>query len=241
MANTNSTTSYLDPPQLIGRPNADGTISITPLELKKLNDYNYYVAKMLQGGLNLANLNGDTNKVFSDIEGNLTTVTATAAGLTTRVSNAEGNITSAQQTANSASVTASNALGQAQQVKLTVDGLTIANETGSYTIIDGDMLTSVGGAKQVTINDGAIVVSSFGGQYGGAIEYDSDGSMLIYTIFGIPIKIDSSSNMSIDSNGTIYIGASSGKSGDVEIGQAGGAIHLVGDIYHNGIKVSGVG
>ena len=142
MANTTNTTSYLDPPSLIGRLNNDGTVSLTPLELKRLNDFNYAVSKMIQGGLNLANLNADTNQVFTDIEGNVTSVQATAAGLTTRVSNAEGNIVTAQQTANSASVTASNALGQAQSVKLTVDGLTIADETGSYTIIDGDKLES---------------------------------------------------------------------------------------------------
>ena len=50
MATSTSTTSYLDPPQLIGKQNADGTISLTPLELKRLNDYNYYVAKLIQGG-----------------------------------------------------------------------------------------------------------------------------------------------------------------------------------------------
>ena len=39
MANTTNTTSYLDPPSLIGRQNNDGTISLTPLELKRLNDF----------------------------------------------------------------------------------------------------------------------------------------------------------------------------------------------------------
>ena len=118
---TNTTTSYLDPPQLIGRPNADGTISITPLELKKLNDYNYYVAKMIQGGLNLANLNKATNQVFSDIEGNVTELETTAAGLTLNVSNLAGDLTS---------------------LSVTVDGMRLADETGSYTIIDGGKMES---------------------------------------------------------------------------------------------------
>ena len=125
MANTTNTTSYLDPPSLIGRQNSDGTISLTPLELKRLNDFNYAVSKMIQGGLNLANLNADTNQVFTDIEGNVTSVQATAAGLTTRVSSAEGNIVTAQQTANSASVTASNALGKATTAQQTAEGVQI--------------------------------------------------------------------------------------------------------------------
>ena len=62
---TSTKTFYLDPPQLIGRPNSDGTVTLTPLELKKLNDYNYAVSKMLQGNLNLANLNTETNEVFT--------------------------------------------------------------------------------------------------------------------------------------------------------------------------------
>ena len=66
MANTTNTTSYLDPPSLIGRQNSDGTISLTPLELKRLNDFNYAVSKMIQGGLNLANLNEDTQTVFNE-------------------------------------------------------------------------------------------------------------------------------------------------------------------------------
>ena len=85
MANTTNTTSYLDPPSLIGRQNSDGTISLTPLELKRLNDFNYAVSKMIQGGLNLANLNADTNQVFTDIEGNVTSVSETAQGLTVDV------------------------------------------------------------------------------------------------------------------------------------------------------------
>jgi hypothetical protein len=118
---TNTTSFYLDPPQLIGRPNNDGTVTLTPLELKKLNDYNYAVAKMLQGNLNLANLNEDTQTVFSDLEGNVTTVTETAAGLSVAVSNLSGEVST---------------------VSATVAGLSVADETGSDTIIDGDKLVS---------------------------------------------------------------------------------------------------
>ena len=220
MSNANTTTSYLDPPQLIGRPNADGTISITPLELKRLNDYNYAVAKMLQGNLNLANLNADTNEVFD--------------GLEVSVSDLSGNLTT---------------------LSVTVDGMRIADETGSYTIIDGDKLVSKDHDTStiVQIEDGGIklkVGTALQGEIYGTgsgimispSQYLMLGGMVqvglgneLTEIKGYPIKITSTSNASVDSLGTIYIGASSGYSGNVDIGQAGGAIHLVGDVYINGV------
>ena len=156
MANTTNTTSYLDPPSLIGRLNSDGTISLTPLELKRLNDFNYAVSKMIQGGLNLANLNSATNEVFTDLSGNVTSVQATAAGLTTRVSSAEGNIVTAQQTANSESVTASNALGQATTAQQTADGLSVSvsNLSGEVSTvsatINGLNVTTSGGTTYIS-------------------------------------------------------------------------------------------
>lgn len=279
MANTTNTTSYLDPPSLIGRLNNDGTISLTPLELKRLNDFNYAVAKMIQGGLNLANLNADTKQVFTDIEGNIASVQATAEGLETRVSNAEGDISSlqqtanglstrvsnaegsivtAQQTANSASVTASNALGQAQSVKLTVDGLTVADETGSYTIIDGDKLesrdhytgnivriengevTSADYSKHLRLNEGGIYLGGSTSYEPAMLYYEpSSGKFLINSASGL--KLQSGTNMSIDSYGTIYIGASSGYSGNVNIGQSGGIINLNGTVMVNGVPYAPAG
>ena len=258
MANTTNTTSYLDPPSLIGRQNNDGTISLTPLELKRLNDFNYAVSKMIQGGLNLANLNADTNQVFTDIEGNVTSVQATAAGLTTRVSSAEGNIVTAQQTANSASVTASNALGQAQSVKLTVDGLTIADETGSYTIIDGDKLesndhdtgnivriengevTSADSSKHLRLNEGGIYLGDSTSYEPAMLYYEtSSGKFLINSASGL--KFQSGANASFDSGGTIYIGTSSGYSGNVSIGKSGGTVNLSGDVYINGVPYAPAG
>ena len=279
MANTTNTTSYLDPPSLIGRLNNDGTISLTPLELKRLNDFNYAVSKMIQGGLNLANLTADTNQVFTDIEGNVTTLQATAKGLqssvadaegkattaqqtaeglTTRVSSAEGNIVTAQQTANSASVTASNALGQAQSVKLTVDGLTIADETGSYTIIDGDKLesnahdtgnivriengevTSAGSSKHLRLNEGGIYLGDSTSYEPAMLYYEtSSGKFLINSASGL--KFQSGANASFDSGGTIYIGASSGYSGNVNIGQSGGTVNLNGTVMVNGVPYAPAG
>ena len=54
---------------------------------------------MMQGGLNLANLNKATNQVFEDIDGNVTAVTVTAEGLTTSVSNLNNEVSTVKQTA----------------------------------------------------------------------------------------------------------------------------------------------
>ena len=43
--------------------------------------------------------------------------------------------------------------------------------------------------------------------------------------------------MSIDSNGTIYIGASSGYSGNVNIGKSGGTVNINGTVRVNGVQI----
>ena len=172
MSNTTNTTSYLDPPSLIGRQNNDGTISLTPLELKRLNDFNYAVSKMIQGGLNLANLNADTNQVFTDIEGNVTTLQVTAEGLQTQVTAADGKASSAQQTANGVQVEV-DGLKSRNIVTIDSTGLYVTNAAGQTTKLSGNQITSgtiegvtlisKGTGATITISDGKITFSSGGG------------------------------------------------------------------------------
>ena len=216
---TNTTTSYLDPPQLIGRPNADGTISLTPLELKRLNDYNYYVAKMLQGGLNLANLNEATNQTFEDTNGNVAELALTAAGLQLDVSNLAGDLTS---------------------LSVTVDGMRIADETGSYTIIDGGKMESKStGGYYATIHDGTIELYADPYDPSTSLPKASfniySGSVILQNMFSdFPLKIFGVGNMSIDASGKVYIGTASAASGNVDIGKAGGTVNLIGTVLKNG-------
>lgn len=200
MSNANTTTSYLDPPQLIGRPNADGTISITPLELKKLNDYNYAVAKMLQGGLNLANLNADTNQVFTGM------VTFTDLSDPTKSTVIDGShITT---------------------------GTLSADRVSGGTLEGATIISTGGGSGQlIIIQDGEIVIGD--SAYGATLKFTGSYA----TLDGVlaPLKIATLSNMSIDSGGTIYIGASTGYSGNVDIGQSGGTVNLTGNVYINGV------
>ena len=245
MANTTNTTSYLDPPSLIGRLNNDGTISLTPLELKRLNDFNYAVSKMIQGGLNLANLNTDTNQVFTDIEGNVTSVQATAAGLATRVSNAEGDISSLEQTASGLSVRVSDVESR-NTVTINANGMYVTDQNGNTTALTGDHIKSgtLEGVTLLSINSNNSMVKIYNGGIDlgeapyynmGSLYYDMNiGKVYLYSVPGRPIKIESGSNLSIDASDTIYIGASSGCSGNVNIGQSGGTVNLNGTVKNNG-------
>ena len=247
MANTTNTTSYLDPPSLIGRQNNDGTISLTPLELKRLNDFNYAVSKMIQGGLNLANLNTDTNQVFTDIEGNVTTLQATAEGLQSSVANADGKATTAQQTAEGLSVSVSNLSGEVSTVSATINGLNVTT-SGGTTYISGDHIKtgtiegvdfiSSNGAYMpiIEIQSGSILFGQDHGGFKGDLSFNvSDNLVWLRSYGSVPLKILSGTNMSIDAGGTIYIGASSGYSGNVNIGQSGGTVNLNGCVYINGV------
>ena len=245
MANTTNTTSYLDPPSLIGRQNNDGTISLTPLELKRLNDFNYAVSKMIQGGLNLANLNADTNQVFTDIEGNVTSVQATAAGLATRVSSAEGDISSLEQTASGLSVRVSDVESR-NTVTINANGMYVTDQNGNTTALTGNHIKSgtLEGVTLLSINSNNSMVKIYNGGIDlgeapyynmGSLYYDMNiGKVYLYSVPGRPMKIESGSNLSIDASNTIYIGASSGYSGNVNIGQSGGTINLNGTVKNNG-------
>jgi len=228
MANTTNTTSYLDPPSLIGRLNSDGTISLTPLELKRLNDFNYAVSKMIQGGLNLANLNADTNQVFTDIEGNVTSVSETAAGLSVSVSNLSGEVSTVSATVNGLDVTTSGGTTyiSGDHIKTgTIEGVDFISSNGAYMPI-------------VEIQSGSVLFGQDHGGFKGDLSFNvSDNLVWLRSYGSVPLKILSGTNMSIDSGGTIYIGASSGYSGNVNIGQSGGTINLNGTVMVNGVAL----
>ena len=228
MANTTNTTSYLDPPSLIGRLNSDGTISLTPLELKRLNDFNYAVSKMIQGGLNLANLNADTNQVFTDIEGNVTSVSETAAGLSVSVSNLSGEVSTVSATVNGLDVTTSGGTTyiSGDHIKTgTIEGVDFISSNGAYMPI-------------VEIQSGSVLFGQDHGGFKGDLSFNvSDNLVWLRSYGSVPLKILSGTNMSIDSNGTIYIGASSGYSGNVNIGQSGGTVNLNGTVMVNGVAL----
>ena len=225
---TSTKTFYLDPPQLIGRPNSDGTVTLTPLELKKLNDYNYAVAKMLQGNLNLANLNAETNEVFTDMEGNITTISETSAGLVVDVQSLENRNT----------------------VSITSNGLYVTDKNGNSTLLTGNHIKS-GTLEGVTLlSTGSYAVRVYNGRvefgyYTGSTfltryYLEWDGSRFeIYANGAYPLKLQSGAAVSIDAAGsnTIWIGTSNSYE-TIKIGdQSGGtsSIYLTGNVYINGV------
>lgn len=256
MIDANSKELYIPLNTIYGKPNPDGTYTLTALDIKNLNDNLYALAKKIQGGLTFSDMTDGVNKEFSDMNGDILSVKATAEGAAVTAAAADGKATTAQITANGASATASNALGKAQSVELTVNGLSIENETGAYTIIDGDKLQSYNpyGGNSVRIEDGRIWFGASAGASNAGIDCNisefaiwSSFPMTVPIVIrndygevrveGNIVKIESGSNMSIDSGGTIYIGTSYGSSGNVSIGQAGGTVNLIGDVRVNGVSI----
>ena len=209
MATSTSTTAYLDPPQLIGKQNADGTISLTPLELKRLNDYNYYVAKLIQGGLNLANLNKETNETFTgmvkfvDLSDPTKSTVIDGSHITT------------------GTISADRVSGG------TLEGVTVVSSSG------------IGQHGVELTNGGVYFVRGGGGYPSFFFFDDDDGKMKINTLNYVPLKIDCGDNMSIDSGAGcgIYIGVSN--SGEtIEIGSPTATINLNGvSINKNGVPL----
>lgn len=205
MGNENSTSSYLVPPQLHGKLNSDGTYSLSALELKALNDYNYYVAKMLQGGLNLANLNKETNEVFTGM------VTFTDLSDPTKSTVINGShITTG-------TISADRVSGG------TLEGVTVISSSG------------VGSHGVELTNGGVYFVRGGGGYPSFLFFDDDDGKMKITTLDYVPLKIDGADNVSIDAGAGfgVYIGVS--KSGEtIEIGSSTATVNINGAVSVNG-------
>jgi len=209
MASANSTTSYLDPPQLRGVLNKDGTYTLSALDLKAQSDFNYYVAKIIQGGLNLANLNTETNTVFNS---KVSFVDLSDPDSTTVING--GHITTG-------TISADRVTGG------TLQGVEIIseNEVGYYAVLRDGKLELYSDPYDPSTG---LPLASF--------NIDS-GSVVLQNMFSSnPLKIRGIGNMSIDAtSGTIYIGASSGYSGNVDIGKSGGRVDINGSVYINGV------
>ena len=81
-------------------------------------------------------MNEATNQTFEDTNGNVAELALSAVGLQLDVTNLEGDLTS---------------------LSVTVDGLRIGDETGSYTIIDGGKMESKStGGYYVSVHDGTL-------------------------------------------------------------------------------------
>lgn len=249
MAKADSKELYIPLSTIYGKPNPDGTYTLTALDIKNLNDNLYAIAKKIQGGLTFADMTKEVNQEYTNMAGDITQVRVTAEGAAVTASAADGKATNAQITANGASVTASDALGKAQSVELTVDGFTVTGP-GGVTTIDGNKIKSgtIEGVTLVSRDAGSTETEVSSGEVRVKLPNSYvnlmrigliDGKPTIFAPYpGYPLKLYSAGNSAIDSGAgyTLYLG-STGGGGDVKIGKPGANITIEGNVTVNGTPI----
>ena len=208
MATATSTGSWLDPPELHGQRNNDGSFTLTELELKRLNDYNRKVAKMIQGGLNLANLNEATNETFTgmvkfvDLSDPTKSTVIDGSHITT------------------GTISANRVSGG------TLEGVTVISSSGTGS--HGVELTA----------GGVYFVRSGGGYPSFMFFDGDDSKMKFETLEYVPLKVSSGDNMSIDAGAGfgIYIGVSNNGE-TIEIGSSTATVNINGAVSVNGTPI----
>lgn len=168
----------------------------------------------------LDTLTEPVRKSLSDMEGNMTEIAANAAGLSISVQSLAGNV---------------------QSLSFTLDGLTVSDGQGNTTIngnkirsgtISGVTLISsnpASGTETVVIQDGEVGIGQ------GVFKFDGSKVWLMSNMAAL--KLESLLNLSISAGSgfTTYIGTDNNGE-NVTIGNAGGAVRLVGDVYINDVK-----
>ena len=130
----------------------------------------------------------------------------------------------------------------------TIEGVTLLSKSGNYSVKIEDAqvtLASPSGGGYVKADSSGIHV--FGGSVDGpGVSIDCNGGSFALDsawqkMDATKIKLSTRGNASFDAGGTIYIGASSGYSGNVNIGQSGGTINLNGTVTVNGVPYAPAG
>jgi len=226
MASATSKDLYIPLQTIYGKPNADGTYTLTALDIKALNDNLYNIAKKIQGRLTLSDMTSDAAAIL-----------VTDDSITMEVSNGS----------ESSTITIKNNGISIASVNVTFTGMvTFSALAGSgTTVINGDNITTgtIQGVtvrsynpsaytEEVVIDNGEILLGQ--SAFGGYLKFD--GEKVYFGSVLSPLKIASMMNMSIDSvSGTVYIGSSADGSNQVYIGRPGGRVDLYGDVYINGV------
>lgn len=233
----------------------------TEEQLQEITDYLYSLLgnlKYILKNLGVNNFNetelteiSDTitkpiNVQLGNVEGDVTELQVTADGLSTRVGSAEGNISSLQQTSNGLSVRVSNVESR-NTVAINANGMYVTDQYGNTTTLTGNhiksgvlegvtLLSADASGHVVKIQNGSIVTGISAGTSvlsRGRFWYDGD-KVYLMSDYGHPLKILGGDNLSIDARGTTYIGTSNNGE-NVSIGNSGGNVNLVGNVYINGV------
>lgn len=215
--------NYIPLSTIYGKPNPDGTYTLTALDIKNLNDNLYAIAKKIQGGLTLSDLTVSTKATFND----MVTFTDLATGGST-VINGDNIVTG--------SISADKVSGG------TLEGVVVISRDGGNSVeLNGAVITvrdQFGGVTTIhPVPYGAYIQSHTGTLY-----LTGDLQVGLYdetNISGSAIRIASGGNMSINASGKTFIATNDAYSGDVDIGQASGTINLRGNVLVNGAPIGG--
>lgn len=150
-------------PDLQGKPLKEQVSIITNYLFMLLEQLRYTLANLGAGNFNESELDG-LQKVFTgpiqiqvtDMEGNISTITATVEGLATQVEDAEGNVSQLTQTVNRLGSRVTDVEGDFSQISQTVDGIQsdVVDLDGEFSSIkqdvDGLNITTSGGVTYIS-------------------------------------------------------------------------------------------
>lgn len=232
MATADSKDLYIPLSTIYGKPNPDGTYTLTALDIKNLNDNLYAIAKKIQGGLTFADMTKEVNQEYTSMDGKITSIQATADGLVVTV----------------------HGLSNRNTVSIDENGMYVTNAAGQTSTLTGNHIKSgtIEGATLVSRDAGTTETEVSSGEVRIKIPNSYvnlmrigliDGKPTIFAPYpGYPLKLYSAGNSAIDSGAgyTLYLG-STGGGGDVKIGKPGANITIEGNLTINGVPYTPAG
>lgn len=242
-------------PDLQGKPLKEQISIITNYLFMLLEQLRYTLANLGADNFNESELDG-LQKVFTgpiqiqvtDMEGNISTITATVEGLATQVEDAEGNVSQLTQTVNSLGSRVTNVEGDFSQISQTVSGIQsdVVDLDGEFSQVkqdvDGLQITTSGGVtyisgshvKSGTIS-GSVLECNLNSQYG-----ESDGELRFYYRGTLVGRVQMDTNGNTDGTGSesrnrVFFEALNGfvlkllSEDNMSITSTGGSIFIGGD------------
>lgn len=204
-------------PDLQGKPLKEQVSIITNYLFMLLEQLRYTLANLGADNFNESELDG-LQKTFTgpiqiqvtDMEGNISTITATVEGLATQVEDTEGNVSQLTQTVNSLGSRVTDVEGDFSQISQTVDGIQsdVVDLDGEFSSIkqdvDGLNITTSGGVTYISgshVKSGTISGSTLecnlNSTYG-----EADGELRFYYRGKLVGRVQMDTNGNSDGTGT---------------------------------------
>ena len=223
-------------------------IESTERKVNTIQDYLYQLTEELRYALHnidTSNMNEQeldgfvqtiTKPVYARIEDdeeNISELAITAQGLSTRVGNAENNITSLNVTAQGLSTSVSNLeTGMSTTLRVSADGLSVTNASGSQTFISGGDITAWNISAD-NITAGTISAASLSGIKGKLTLINEANTISGY--FGA-YSFNNRTYVTLQKNDTFYIGLTDyGGHDDIVCQGDNFAVYADFYLYHGGL------